>query len=93
MPGENCAILGCGTCRNQSVWSIFKIPPHREEKWRADVLKVVLKYREMDASLRSRIDSGKVYVCERHYKSDMVVQCKHSFCLCFLCGCNYMLAI
>ena len=61
MPGEKYATLGCGTCRNQSTWSIFKISPQGEEKWKSDVLKVVLKCREMDASLRSRIESGKVY--------------------------------
>ena len=79
MPGENCAILGCGTCRNQNKWSIFKIPSKKDETWRAEVLKIILKYRELDASLRSRIESGKVYVCEKHYKSDMVVQCKCCF--------------
>lgn len=77
MPGENCSILGCGTCRNQLTWSIFKIPSKKQEQWRLEVLRVILKYREMDASLRSRVESGKLYVCERHYKSDMVVQCEH----------------
>ena len=77
MPGENCSILGCGTCRNQSTWSIFKIPTKKQEKWRSEVLKVILRYREKDASLRGRVESGKLYVCKRHYKSDMVVQCKH----------------
>ena len=47
MPGENCAILGCGTCRNQNKWSIFKIPSKKDETWRAEVLKIILKYREL----------------------------------------------
>ena len=32
MPGSNCSIFGCGTCRNQSDFGIFKIPASISEK-------------------------------------------------------------
>ena len=64
MPGENCAIPRCGMCRNQKEWSLFKIPTAKDEQtrqWRDDVLKILLKFRELDGPLRKRIHDGKVY--------------------------------
>jgi len=80
MPGENCSIPGCGVCRNQKKWSLFKIQTVKDEQtrqWREEVLKTILSSRELDGPLRKRIQNDKVYVCERHYDDpDKVVQCK-----------------
>ena len=68
MPGENCSIFGCGTCRNQSVHGIFKIPTAKDltKKWRSDMLSIITKDRVVDAKFKKRIDANKVFICEKH---------------------------
>ena len=80
MPGENCCIVGCGTCRNQKDLGIFKIPSPKDMQWRKKVLNIISTYRVIDPLFRKRIETSKVYICERHYEKDLIIQCKLLFC-------------
>ena len=76
MPGSNCAIFGCGTCRNQKEIGIFKLPAPKDEifsKWRSDLLSVITKDRVVDAKLKNQIDKDTVSICERHFNSNDVL--------------------
>ena len=70
MPGANCALLQCGTCRRHKL-SIFKIP-NREgyfyEEWRTKILNVLIKYRVKDNKLKEKIKAGTVYIYKRHFQ-------------------------
>ena len=79
MPGCNCAILGCGSCRRGKYKgiSLFKYPgksgnlfgksDEEQAKWRADFLNKITKDRFIDENLHRQIESGNLYVCERHF--------------------------
>ena len=65
MPGPNCSVFGCGTCRNQSGMGIFKIPAPKHEfhtKWRNDLLAVVTRDRVLDENLKKQIKNNKVSI-------------------------------
>ena len=75
MPGANCSIFGCGTNRRHRGVGIFKIPAGKDEKskeihdaW----IKVITRDRVVDDNFRKKIDSGSVYVCERHFKKEEI---------------------
>ncbi|XP_031550736.1 uncharacterized protein LOC116288137 [Actinia tenebrosa] len=70
MPGDNCSVVGCGTCRNSKGISIWKLPAPRNdeyEKWRLDWLNELTKYREVDKHFQKLIDNDRVYTCEKHF--------------------------
>ena len=71
MPGENCAVMGCGTCRRTKGVGIWKLPAAKNDvykKWRDDWLNEIMKMREVDREFRERIKNDKVFTCERHFK-------------------------
>ena len=75
MPGANCSIFGCGTNRRHGGVGIFRIPAGKDEKskeihdaW----IKVITRDRVVDDNFRKQIDSGNVYVCERHFKKEEI---------------------
>ena len=75
MPGANCSIFGCGTDRRHSEVGIFRILAGKDEKskeihdaW----IKVITRDRVVDDNFRKQIDSGNVYVCERHFKKEEI---------------------
>ena len=75
MPGANCAIPECGSTRREAYVNraIFQVPNRIGEfyeKWRKDILAVLLRFREADEALKKRIKTGNIYVCERHFTSD-----------------------
>ena len=75
MPGENCAIPGCSISRKDKGISIFKVPLANNKfnkKWRQDLIKIILKYRQRDKSLNERIESHKLFFCEKHFTADQV---------------------
>ena len=70
MPGSNCSILGCGTCRNQTEFGIFKLPAPKDDfhkKWRTDLLNVITKDRVIDSDLKRQIQNDKLSICEKHF--------------------------
>ena len=75
MPGENCAIFGCPTSRRHASISIFKVPlPNNEvnKKWGSELINIITKDRQVDALLRKRIESSKIFICERHFSPDQI---------------------
>ena len=86
MPGANCALFGCSTSRKSDL-SLFKLPSpargDREEtatlknNARTEWLRVILRTREMTPDLKQRIDKNEIYVCERHFKAEVIVDRKY----------------
>ena len=86
MPGANCARFGCSTSRKSDL-SLCKIPTpargDREEtvalknNARTEWLRVILRTREMTPDLKQRIDKNQIYLCERHFKAEFIVDRKY----------------
>ena len=77
MPGENCALLGCSASRRNKGISLFKVPlPNNEinKKWGAELINVITKDREVDAFLKKRIESRKLFICEQLFTEDKILQ-------------------
>ena len=75
IPGENCTIPGCSISRKDKGISIFKVPlPNNEfsKKWSQGLINIILKYRQGDKSLNERIESHKLFVCEKHFTADQI---------------------
>ena len=73
MPGENCAIFGCSASRRNKGLSFFKVPlPNNEvnKKWGAELINIITKDRQVDASLKKRIETRKLFICEQHFTED-----------------------
>ena len=86
MPGANCCIPECGTCRRHEGIGLFKIPKKKSEdsynfkeheKWRVALINEVTKVREVDKDFQNQLDKGNVSICERHFKSDNIDHCKY----------------
>ena len=74
MPGENCAIPGCSISRKDKI-STFKVSlPNNDvsKKWSKELIDIILKYRQRDESLNKRIQSHKLFICERHFTVDQI---------------------
>ena len=85
IPGANCSVLGCGSCRRSKGIGIFKPPVAKDEahrKWRKDWLGEVTKASEIDQAFREQIKNGKVLVCEKHFKPEDIEICKYCFIFC-----------
>ena len=86
MPGANCALFGCSTNRKSDL-SLFKLPSpargDREEtatlknNARTEWLRVILRTREMTPDLKQRIDKNEIYLCERHFKAEVIIDRKY----------------
>ena len=51
MPGDNCAVFGCGSCRRTKGIGIWKLPAPKDEKHKnrtAEWLNEIMKTREID---------------------------------------------
>lgn len=80
MPGENCAVFGCGSCRRTKGIGIWKLPKAKNDeykKWRSDWLSEITKTRVIDKSFREAIKKDKVYTCERHFRPEDIEICKY----------------
>ncbi|XP_068707882.1 uncharacterized protein [Montipora foliosa] len=77
MPGDNCSVVGCGTCRKTKGIGIWKLPAPRNaayRKWREDWLHELKKYRVTDKNFQRQIDNDKVFTCEKHFhESDIEI--------------------
>ena len=77
MPGKNCSIVGCGSCRRSKGIGIFKLPSaETNEKWREEWLGEIKKTRVMDANFRQLIGKDHVYTCEKHFREEDIETCK-----------------
>lgn len=73
MPGRNCAVFGCGSCRRSKGIGIFKLPIASDEsncKWREAWLSEITKTRMMDQDFRNQITNDRVYTCEKHFNPE-----------------------
>ena len=64
MPGDNCAVFGCGSCRRTKGIGIWKLPAAKDEehkKWRDGWLSENTKTREIDHEFRKKIENDKVF--------------------------------
>lgn len=81
MPGENCSVFGCGTCRRTKGIGIWKLPAPRNQeykKWRENWLSQITKTRTFEKDFRKMIDNNKVFTCEKHFKPEDVEICKYT---------------
>ena len=86
MPGANCALFGCSTSRKSDL-SLFKIrTPARGDREetvglknnaRTEWRRVILRTREMTPGLKQRIDKNQIYLCERYFKAEFIVDRKY----------------
>ena len=70
MPGENCAVWGCGSCRRTKGIGIFKLPKARDaayKEWRDAWLAEITKTRTKNQDFQDLIDKDRVYTCEKHF--------------------------
>ena len=73
MPGINCSVLGCGSCRRSKGIGIFKLPVAKDEthqKWHNSWLGEVTKARKIDQDLREQIKNDRMHACEKHFKPE-----------------------
>ena len=78
MPGDNCSLYGCTVSRRSKHKgiAIFKIPTGDtdfEKKWREKLISIITKDRVIDAALRERINCRKLFICQRHYREDQIL--------------------
>jgi hypothetical protein len=67
MPGDNCAVFGCGSSKRKKGIGIWKLPNAKDERhkeWREKWLNEITKTRAIDADFKKRIDS--VFTCEKN---------------------------
>ena len=79
MPGENCAVWGCGSCRRTKGIGIWKLPSAKNEghmKWRNDWLNEITKTRVIDQDFRWLIANDRVFACEKHFDPEDIEICK-----------------
>ena len=87
MPGANCALFGCSTSRKSDLL-LFKIriPARGDQEEtvglknnaRTEWLRVILRTREMTPDdLKQRIEKNQIYLCERHFKAEFIVDRKY----------------
>ena len=86
MPGENCAFFGCSTSRKHGI-GLFKLPcPWADENEeitrlktnaRESWLNLILRTRQSTPELKARIEKNNIYVCERHFKPECIIECKY----------------
>ena len=65
MPGVNCAVIGCGSCRRTKGIGIFKLPSAKDDKhkrWRDEWVGELKKTREVDKDFRRKINKDKVSI-------------------------------
>ena len=79
MPGENCAILGCGSCRRTKGIGTWKLPAPKDEahkKWRDEWLQQITRSRDLDRPFRELLAKDRVFTCEKHFEAEDIEICK-----------------
>ena len=68
---QKCAIPACSISRKGKGISIFKVPLANNKfntKWNQDLVTIILKYQHRDKSLNERIESPRLFICEKHFR-------------------------
>ena len=82
MPGVNCSVYGCGSCRRTKGIGIFKVPLPKDDahrRWHDEQLGELKKTREIDQDFRRQIKDDKIYTCEKHFDPEDIETCKYDF--------------
>ena len=82
MPGVNCSVYDCGSCRRTKGIGIFKVPLAKDDahrRWCDEWLGEIKKTREMDQDFRRQINDDKIYPCEKHFDPKDIEICKYCF--------------
>ena len=80
MPGANCSVFGCGSCRRTKGIGIWKLPVAKDEAhgtWRDEWLGEIKKTREIDQNFREQLKSDRIYTCEKHFAPEDIEICKY----------------
>lgn len=96
MPGSNCCIVGCGSSRRKQNLGIFKLPKavnSEYSKWRADLLEIILRTRELDVDFKQQIQDDKISICELHFKPEDLDICKFFFPQLFISMASHSLCL
>ena len=77
IPGANCTFLECTVSRRAKYQGIgiFQIPMRDDDfhvSWRNNIVTVLGQYRVMDKAVKELILTGKIDICERHFKTEDV---------------------
>ena len=88
MPGVNCSVYDCGTCRRTNGIQL-RLPltnhhAHRRDEWLGEIKKT----REMDQDFRRQINDDKIYTCEKHFDPDEIEICKYRVMNSFTATCT-----
>ena len=78
MPGDNCSVFGCGSCRRTKGIGIWKLPaPLNDDfrKWREAWLNELTKYRVTDKDFQNQIDNDKILTFVKHFKPEDIEIC------------------
>ncbi|KAL9952997.1 hypothetical protein ACROYT_G040339 [Oculina patagonica] len=73
MPGDNCSVFGCGSCRRIKGIGIWKLPATKDEahkKWREDWLAEITRTRESDHDFKALLVNDRVFTCEKHFEAE-----------------------
>ena len=79
MPGDNCSIYGCAVSRRKKYKGIgiYKVPSGDDEysiKHREKLVAIITRNREVDESLKDQIKRKHLFICQRHYRPDQIIQ-------------------
>ena len=73
---------GCSTSRSRKYKGIglFKLPseslyPELRQEW----IRIITKYREVDANFKQQIQSDRVHICEKHFREEDIDQSKYIY--------------
>jgi hypothetical protein len=73
MPGDNCAVMGCGTCWRTKGIGIFKLPAPKNKEytaWRSQWLKELTKTSVIDKNVRVQIDNARYLLVKNILKKN-----------------------
>ena len=79
MPGDNCSVFGCGTCRRTKgigIWKLLSARNAEYKMWREQWLSEITKTRVIDKDFQKQIDNDKVFTCEKPFKLEDIEICK-----------------
>ncbi len=79
MPGDNCAVFNCGSCRRTKGIGIFKLPAannDNKKKLTEELLNEIRKSRVLDKAFKERIKNDRVFICEKHFLPEQIEICK-----------------
>ena len=74
---------------------IFKVPSFEDKEkveWQSELMGQILKDRVIDDNLKHQIESGNLYICEKHFTPDCIKHCKYKlhkiYMLCTVLNCS-----